>query len=70
MRMLNISHACVSDPKCLHWTLRAMFTTTFPRRFQLRFVSKLVKIFDEEQCTFYKQEGHFLQTCPFIHDDL
>ncbi len=46
MRMLGTFHDGVSDPKCLHWILRAMFTTTFPKRFQLRFVSRLVGAFD------------------------
>jgi hypothetical protein len=46
VRMLGTFHDGVSDPKHLHWTLKAMFTTTFPKRFQLRFVSRLVRAFD------------------------
>jgi hypothetical protein len=46
MKVLNISHASVSDPKRIHWISKAMFTTMFPKRFQLRFVSRLVKAFD------------------------
>jgi hypothetical protein len=46
MRVLGTSHVGVSDPKRLHWTSRAIFTTMFLRRFQLKFVSRLVRAFD------------------------
>jgi len=46
VRMSGTFHDGVSDLRRLHWTLKAMFTTTFPKRFQLRFISRLVKAFD------------------------
>ncbi len=56
VRMLITFHIVFHDTKLLHRTLKEMFTNTILKRFQLTFVSRLIKTHDHEQCASCKQE--------------